>query len=136
MKNKFHYHFVGNASSGDDLDEIRALKWEEGKVACTRHTWVWTLYCQLKMKGWPVSFSYELLEGAVNIIHGEIARWQLKAYDLIRYFVIGIRADFRPFPYGQFEIVQNKKTCAGRRIFMPLYPQPGLVMRDPTRGRG
>jgi hypothetical protein len=133
--NDVHYHFVGNAGTGDDLNEIRSLKWEDGIVACERHTWVWPLYCQLKMQGWPVSFSYELREGAVNIIHGEVARWQLKASDFIQYFIIGIRADFRPFPYGQFEIVQNKKTYGRRRIYIPLYSQPGLIARDPARGK-
>lgn len=134
MKNEIHYHFVGNVFSGDDLDEIRSLKWNEGTIACTRHGWVWPLYCQLKMRENSVSFSYELQEGAVNIIHGQVARRQLKASDVSRYFIIGVRADFRPFPYGQFEIVQNKKTCGGRRIYLPHYPQPGLISRDPSRG--
>ncbi len=134
MKKEIHYHFVGNAATGDDLQEIRSLKWDEGIVACTRHTWVWPLYCQLKMRGWPVSFSYELKEGAVNIIHGEVARWQLKASDINRYFIVGVRADFRPFPYGHYEIVQNKRYAGGRRIYMPLFSQPGLIARDPGRG--
>lgn len=134
MKNKVHYHFVGNASTGDDLDGIRALDWDEGTIACERHTWVWPLFCQLKMRGWSVSFSYELKKGAVNIVHGEVARWQLKATDFVKYFVVVARADFRPFPYGQFEIVQNKKTCVVGRVYMPHYPQPGLISRDPKRG--
>ncbi|MFT5701682.1 MAG: hypothetical protein ACI8ZB_004583 [Desulforhopalus sp.] len=134
MQNKVHYHLVGNKASGDAIDEARALRWDEGSFACERHAWVWPLYYQLKMRGVPISFSYELQESAVNIIHGEVARWQLKKTDFINYFIVGIRADFRPFPYGQFEIVQNKKTCGGRRFYMPHYPQPGLIPRDPGRG--
>ena len=135
MKNEVNYHFVGNAASGDNLDEIRALKWEEGTFVCCRHAWVWPVYCQLKMRGWPVSFSYEFQEGAVNIIHGQIARECLTASDLCRRFIVAIRADFRPFPFGQFEIVQNQQYAGRRRIYMPHLPQPGLIPRNRKRNR-
>ncbi len=133
MKNQVNYHFVGNAASGDVLDELRALKWEEGTLACCDHAWGWPAYCQLKMRNWPVSFGYELREGAVNVIHGQIARECLTAGDLRRHFVVAIRADFRPFPFGQFEIVQNQRYAGIRCVYMPHLPQPGLIRRDRNR---
>ena len=131
--NRLIYHFVGNRGTDDDLEELRSLSWEQGIVACTRHAWVWAIYCRLKKKGLPVSFSYEPVEGAINFIHGEVARFQLTKRDLKTHSIVGIRADFRPFPYGQFEIVQNKQAIAGRRIFMPHFSQPGLLSRERTR---
>jgi len=126
-------HLIGNPERGDALEELRNLAWDDGIVMCTRHTWVWPIYCRLKMLGRSVTFSYEPREGAINIIHGQVARKLLKPSDFKKYFIIGIRADFRPFPYGHFEIVQNERTAGGRSIFMPLYPQPGLKPRDTGR---
>ncbi|MDZ8117754.1 hypothetical protein [Pontiella agarivorans] len=130
------YNFVGNPDSGDDLNELCQLSWDEGTVMCARHAWVWPLYCQLKMKGLPVSFSYELQADAVNFVHAQVARVILSPSELNKYFVVIIRADYRSFPFGRFEIVQNKHCAAGsRRIYMPHYPQPGLLprMKDRTR---
>lgn len=128
-------HFVGNFTSKDNLQELQSLEWEDGTIACTRHTWVWPLYCQLKMRGFPVSLSYRLESDAINIIHGPIARQLLQVSDLKKCFIIGIRADFPPFPFGQFEIVQNRNSEGGRRVYMPLFSQPGLMVRDPSRGK-
>ena len=130
---EINYHLVGNPEHGDSLEELRAMAWSDGVVMCTRHTWVWPIFRQLKDRGFRATFSYELEEGAVNIIHGQIARGLLAPADFKKHFIIGIRADYRPFPYGQFEIVQNETTAGGRRVYMPLYPQPGLIPRDERR---
>ncbi len=132
--NNSRIHFIANPATGDDLDVLRTLAWEEGTVACTRHTWVWALYCQLKLRGIGVSISYEFETEAINVVHCQTARGLLKASDFRKYFIVGIRADFRPFPYGQFEIVQNRHSESARCIYIPLYPQPGLLERDPRRG--
>lgn len=130
-----HFNFIGNYASEEPLDDLRHLTWEQGTVACTRHTWVWPLYCQMKMQGFRVSFSYEPREDAVNIIHCQIARGCLKASDFRRYYFIGIRADYPAFPYGQFEIVQNKLSEKPGSVYMPLFPQPGLIKRDVNRAK-
>ena len=126
-------HFVANFASKDDLEVLRGLEWGAGTVACVTHTWVWPLYCQMKMRGFNVSISYNLESDAINLIHGQIARGLLKASDLRNYFIVAIRADFRPFLYGQFEIVQNIHSARGKSVYMPLYPQPGLLSRDENR---
>jgi hypothetical protein len=87
----------------------------------------------MKKRGLPVSIGYSLESDAINIVHCQVARSLLKASDLRSVFIISIRADFRPFPYGQFEVVQNERYATGRRIYMPLFPQPGLIPRDENR---
>jgi hypothetical protein len=87
----------------------------------------------MKMKGWPVSISYELEPNCINVVHGQVARRQLSASSFRKYFIVGIRADFRPFPYGQFEIVQNKHSEGKNCIYMPHFPQPGLLARASDR---
>lgn len=132
-RNSVRIHFIANSATGDNLDTLRSMEWDQGTVACTRHTWVWAVYCQLKARSWNVSLGYGLEPDAVNVVHGQTARRLFNGRDFHTHFIVGIRADFRPFPYGRFEIVQNREAEGGRKIFMPLYPQPGLVPRDPAR---
>lgn len=53
-----------------------------------------------------------------------------------RQFVVDVAADFEPHPGAQVDVVQN--AAHPRRlpgsIFMPHWPQPDLVPRDPARG--
>jgi hypothetical protein len=109
------------------------MEWEEGTVACMMHAWVWPLYCRLRDRNLSVSFSYSLLPDAVNFIHGEVARYQLSATDLRRHYIVGIRADFRPFPFSNIEVVQNKLSVKGRAFYMPHFSQPGLLPRGAKR---
>lgn len=133
MTPSIRYHFVGNAKANEPLDMLLDLDWEDGVVACTRHSWVWPAYCRLRMCGLEVSFSYELEKKAVNLVHCENACKLFKASDFRNYFIVGIRADYRPFPYGQLEVVQNQLHAGGRCIYMPHLPQPGLIPRKAGR---
>lgn len=128
-------HFVANPVNYDDLHTLQNMRWEDGTVACTRHTWIWPLYCQLKMRGCSVSIDYKPRLKAINVVHCQTARRIFSARDFLDYYMVGIRADFRPFPYGQIEIVQNRKSEGKNRIYMPLYPQPGLIPRDTQRSQ-
>lgn len=53
-----------------------------------------------------------------------------------RQFVAAVTADFLPHPGAQLQIVQN--AAHARRlpgsVFMPHWPQPNLIARDPMRG--
>jgi len=52
-----------------------------------------------------------------------------------RPILVGIRGDNRESVMADFEIVQNGRFHDGeRRFFIPYWPQPGLVPRDPRRG--
>jgi hypothetical protein len=126
-------HFVGNTGSNESLEDLRSLPWDKGVVECCRHAWVWPLYCQLKSRGMQVSFSYDLEPEAINFIHGQVARLYFKSLDFSKYFIIGIRGDFKPFRYGPLEIVQNLNCLGARRFYMPHFPQPGLCKRNPAR---
>ncbi|MDF7799413.1 hypothetical protein P4C99_08050 [Pontiellaceae bacterium B1224] len=130
---KYKYHFVGNIASGDDLEKLRVLPWDEGSKACVHHAWTWPVYCRLRDLGHPVSYSYELKRDAINFIHGEVARYQLKGKDFASYFIVGLRADFHAQPYANLEVVQNEQSEGARAVYMPHLPQPGLLSRDADR---
>lgn len=49
--------------------------------------------------------------------------------------LVGIRADNREPLIADFEVVQNGRFADDRRrFFIPHWPQPGLIPRDPARG--
>jgi len=51
-------------------------------------------------------------------------------------FVAAVAADFLPHPGAQVQILQNPAHARRlpRTLFVPHWPQPGLVTRDPARG--
>jgi hypothetical protein len=52
-----------------------------------------------------------------------------------RAFVVAVRADRPPVCIGERVIVQNNVAPdTPRQRFLPLWPQPGLLPRDPNRG--
>ena len=49
--------------------------------------------------------------------------------------MVAVRADHSESHLADFEVVQNRVWVDDtRRFFVPLWPQPGLVPRDPARG--
>lgn len=50
-------------------------------------------------------------------------------------FVVAVAADFLPHPGAQLQIVQNAVHAQRLRgsVFMPHWPQPNLIPRDPSR---
>ncbi len=51
-----------------------------------------------------------------------------------RSFLVVIRADRAPVAACDFAIVQNSVSLDEHERFVPLWPQPGLRARDPSRG--
>ena len=51
-------------------------------------------------------------------------------------FIAAIVADYLPHPGAHLQILQNRQHARRLRssIFMPLWPQPGLIPRDKSRG--
>jgi hypothetical protein len=49
--------------------------------------------------------------------------------------LVACRADFRSADEADFEVLQNAHFADNRRsFFVPVWPQPGLIARDPARG--
>jgi hypothetical protein len=71
--------------------------------------------------------------GAICVAHrDDLNRY---ANPLHRCFVVGVRADRPPVRVAEVEVVQNPlQLDAPRARFIPHWPQPGLLPRDPARG--
>ncbi|MEO1590378.1 MAG: hypothetical protein AAFU71_03685 [Cyanobacteria bacterium J06632_22] len=51
-----------------------------------------------------------------------------------RQLFICLRAEAPPHPDAQLQVVQNPVEAGARQFYLPHWPQPGLLSRDPARG--
>jgi len=119
-----------------ELTRLRELAWDQGRVECKAHMWVWPAYCALKhtISNVNVELSVAPRPDAVNFIAANGLR-KVHGFHPGRFFTVALRADGRPFPYAHFEVVQNRHSEGANRIYIPHLPQPGLVPRDRSRSR-
>jgi hypothetical protein len=97
-----------------------------------REIWGVQAFHVLRGRGHDVTLSGTLDETAINVVHADDFPWRDTPW---RSFVVIVRADREPTFAGQIEIVQNA-TCRwmDTDIYVPHWPQPGLLPRDPARG--
>lgn len=125
----------------DGLEALRGLDPDRDARAFQRGERIWILQTWLRLAraGYPVDLAGAVpeagLEGIV-VFHAKHARALREAGRRLRGAVlVGVRADNREPLAAEFEIVQNGRFADGRRrFFIPHWPQPALVPRDPARG--
>lgn len=100
-----------------------------------RQRWLLQTYLRLDRAGCPVTASDRVPEGGIVVFHSKHKRAllkQLKRHH--RPVLVGIRGDLNESLIADYEIVQNGHWADGkRRFFIPYWPQPGLIPRDPAR---
>jgi hypothetical protein len=108
--------------------------WREFKRG--ERMWVLQTYLRLVRAGHLAELSDAPEGEGLIVLHAKHRRDLLRARSSTRgAVVVAIRADNREAPIADFEVVQNGRFADGRRrFFVPLWPQPGLVPRDPARG--
>lgn len=94
--------------------------------------WIIGTYLTLKRRGLPVSLSPRFVPGAMCVAHyDDISPRALP----IRSYVIAVRADRDPVFICDAEILQNPVAVErSSEHYIPHWVQPGLIMRDPSRG--
>jgi hypothetical protein len=124
--------------SGEQLDALRRLDpdrdWRE--LQRGERAWVLQTYLHLARGGYPARLAGEVPESGLVLFHAKQRRALLGRCGAWRGRVLAsIRGDLNPVWAADFEVVQNAHSARGRRqIFMPHWPQPGLLPRDPARG--
>ena len=107
-----------------------------------RRAWILQTYLRLHTAGWPVSISDTLPERGIVVLLPErsirtafLAQFTRRHRALV---VVTVRADVTEYRslLGEVDVVQNGRFASehGSVFFVPHWPQPGLVPRDPTRG--
>ena len=98
-----------------------------------RDIWIIQTYIALKRSGYSfIHLSGTYRENCINIAH----RIDVTAEDCEEYFIVSVRADREPMFYAHYEILQNKSSLwAKNHLYIPHWPQPGLIERDRSRGQ-
>ena len=96
--------------------------------------YAWTLqtYLRLKESGFACELSQQIPDQGIVLFHSSVLQGAaLKPGS--RQLFICLKADAPPHVYAQLHIVQNPVEVSPRRVFMPHWPQPGLLPRDAER---
>ncbi len=96
----------------------------------SRWAWVAQTALLLREAGYMVSMGEGLREDCVNIgLAADIRRLPRSS----QYFRVSIDADQLRARWANFFLVQNQSQEGYRSIWVPHWPQPGLLSRDPRR---
>jgi hypothetical protein len=110
------------------------LDWTDLRRA--REVWIVQTWNRLRRAGFTPTMSDRAVAAGIIVYHKEdqrllLARLPAGATPVL----VGVRADFRSCDAADFEVLQNGYYADGRRsFFVPHWPQPGLLPRDPARG--
>jgi hypothetical protein len=101
-----------------------------------REVWIVQTWNRLRRAGFQPTLSDQAPPSGIIVYHKEDQRLLLKRLPRgAEPVLVGVRADFRSCEYADFEVLQNGYYADQRRsFFIPHWPQPGLLPRDPQRG--
>jgi hypothetical protein len=101
-----------------------------------REVWIVQTWNRLRRAGHALTMSDQAPREGIIVYHKEDQRLLLKRLERgATPVLVGVRADFRACTYADFEVLQNGFYVDGHRtFFIPHWPQPGLLPRDPQRG--
>lgn len=123
---------------GEDLPRLATLDpdrdWRE--FVTGERAWILQTYLRLRAAGLEASLADRLPRSGIAVFsagqRATLARGPVQRTDA---FLLAARQDRRETLYADAEIVQNPvQADREQRIFVPHWPQPGLVPRDPSRG--
>lgn len=94
--------------------------------------WVLLTYLQFRHAGYEVTLGTEAHSDKINVIDGVKSRPRNTSAD---YFYVACRTDAHYPEFGHFVLHQNLiQTGKRNEIYVPQWPQPGLIQRDSQRG--
>lgn len=101
-----------------------------GRIACSQG-WIYQTWAQLNGRA-DVELTDHLPETGVIVAMSNSLHTNFRAND--SQFVVAVAADYEPHPGAQLQILQNPAAKLTHSVFMPHWPMPGLIPRDPARG--
>jgi hypothetical protein len=121
-----------------DLAALAALDPARSPAEFRRGERAWVLQTHLRLRaaGFACALVDSVPREGIVLFHNKHERLVRRGLPRGgRPVLVGLRADNREALAAEFELVQNGRFAEpGRRIVMPLWPQPGLVPRAPGRG--
>jgi len=128
------FNFVLPSCSDDDLALFRSLDVDEHWYHFVDGVFCWILQTYLIMRARLESVRLSSLcsPDAINLVHAVDLPKVQTSPDI---FVVALRADYRRCSWAHLHVVQNQvqleKTDS---VFIPHWPQPGLIPRRQDRG--
>jgi len=126
------YFYIPEKDWPSDMPNSANEPWEE----FGRGIYCWTLqtYLHLNQNNYPCQLVNQLPQEGIVLAHRDSLPYELKPGNNM--LLVCMKADRDPHPYAQVHIVQNPNECKFVRnsIYIPLWPQPGLIQRNSNRG--
>jgi hypothetical protein len=133
-------HFVldARATHWPDIERLDAHAIERAprRFVGGRNSWIAQTFVRLRgaleARGLRVTAGPGFARGGISVVHrDDLDRFGSDAYAS---FLVAVRADRAPVEACDIAIAQNALDLRANERYLPLWPQPGLVPRDGTRG--
>jgi hypothetical protein len=114
--------------------------WERGLLpvmnrgkSATSQSWIYQTWLELRDVS-DARLTSSLPKDGIIITLSNFLETNFRATD--GQYIATVAADYLPHPGAQLQIIQNAAHASRlpHSIFMPHWPQPGLIPRDPQRG--
>jgi hypothetical protein len=105
---------------------------EAGKVACAQ-CWIYQTWLALEQSGFPVSLTHAIPSEGILVALTNLLTADFRVPEHV--FFVGVVADYLADARAHLHVVQNNAHARRMRnsVFMPLWPHPNLLVRDPAR---
>lgn len=130
--NDFSFNFLVAAESDQHLEELcrKDILRDWPQFNDGLYCWPLLTYLILKQHGLPVTCSRHCRRDSINLGHAvHLSTMNPEGH----VFLVCIQADYPRHGWAQAHIVQNRIQERKDSFWMPMWPQPGLVARDPAR---
>lgn len=117
-------------------DEGRVTSLEEEGKCVTTHSWTYQTWSLLQKSGIPCNLLEALPVSDIAIFLSMSLSSKSKPSLNPNLFLVDMVAHGHPHPAAHFHLVHNKAHARWlpRSLFIPHWPQPYLIPRDPNRG--
>ena len=127
-RNKKKWHFLFEYP-----EELPDLNQIFKNIVTNEDCWIILTYFHLKQQGLDVRLSENFVPGEICVVSSLDHAIQNFSYSS---FVVGCRSDGPKSNLSDISIVQNIQNVESKKdIFIPHWPQPGLISRAESRGR-
>lgn len=135
---RLHFVLDPRSTRWPDIDRLTEDDIERAprRFVGGRNSWIAQSFVRLRAaletRGWSASAGPGFVANAINVAHRDDANDFRIAREAP--FLVVVRADRGPVTACDYAIVQNDLGHRAHERFVPLWPQPGLLARDISRG--